>query len=84
MFELAGERDAGLARGLSGIGDALRMSEVEGMDQRIARYFIEAAELAPQSPNILLDYGEYWEAELEDCENLWPSCHRDQPEQPGG
>jgi len=76
MFEVAMQRDAGFARGLSGVGDALRMGELEGMDQRIARYFIEAAELAPQDPTILLDYGEYWESELEDCENVWPSGER--------
>ncbi|MBL4573043.1 MAG: hypothetical protein JKY86_08210, partial [Gammaproteobacteria bacterium] len=76
MFEMALQQDAGFARGLSGIGDALRMSETAGMDQRIARYFIEAAELAPQDPTILLDYGEYWESELEDCENLWPISQR--------
>jgi len=76
MFELALEQDAGFARGLSGVGDALRMSETTGMDQRIARYFIEAAELAPQNPNILLDYGEYWVSVLEDCENVWASGER--------
>lgn len=76
MFEMALQEDPGFARGLSGIGDTLRMSEVEGLDQRIARYFLEAAELAPQDANILLDYGEYWEAELEDCENLWPTAQR--------
>lgn len=78
MFEFAVGQDPEFARGLSGVGDALRMSEVEGMDQRIARYFIEAAELAPQDPNILLDYGEYWESELENCENVWPPGERRQ------
>lgn len=76
LFEMALQQDAGFARGLSGIGDALRMSEIEGMDQRIAKYFIDAAELAPQDPNILLDYGEYWESELEGCENTWPVAQR--------
>lgn len=76
MFEMALQHDAGFARGLSGVGDALRMGETKGMDQRIAKYFIEAAELAPQDPYILLDYGEYWESELEDCENVWPSGER--------
>lgn len=76
MFEMALAQDAGFARGLSGIGDALRMSEVDGMDQRIARYFIEAAELAPQDIDIMLDYGEYWESELKGCENVWPSGER--------
>lgn len=76
MFEMASQQDAGFARGLSGVGDALRMSEIEGMDQRIAKYFIDAAELAPQNPNILLDYGEYWESELEGCENIWPVAQR--------
>jgi tetratricopeptide (TPR) repeat protein len=76
LFEAAVEEDSGFARGLSGIGDALRMSEVAGMDQRIARYFIEATELEPQNANILLDYGEYWEAELEACENTWPVAER--------
>lgn len=77
LFELTTEQDPGSARGLSGIGDSLRAQEVEGMDQRIARYFIEAAELAPQDVNILLDYGEYWEAELDDCENSWPEGQRE-------
>jgi predicted kinase len=76
MFEMALQRDAGFARGLSGVGDALRMGELEGMDQRIAKYFIEAAELEPQNTTILLDYGEYWESALEDCENVWPSGER--------
>lgn len=77
LFERATTLDANFARGLSGTGDALRMSEVEGMDQRIARYFVQAAELAPRNVNILLDYGEYWEAELEKCENVWPSAQRE-------
>lgn len=77
LFENATSQDQTFARGLSGIGDALRMQELEGMDQRIARYFIEAAELAPQASNILLDYGEYWESELEDCENQWPPGQRE-------
>ena len=76
LFELTTEQDADLARGLSGVGDALRMAEVEGMDQRIASYFIQAAEMAPQDVNILLDYGEYWEAELENCEKIWPDPQR--------
>lgn len=77
LFERTTELDADFARGLSGTGDALRMSEVEGMDQRIARYFVQAAELAPGDANILLDYGEYWEAELEDCEKQWPDAQRE-------
>lgn len=76
MFEAAADLDAKFARGLSGVGDALRMSEVEGMDQRIARYFIEAAELEPGNPTIQLDYGEYWESELEDCAKTWPPAER--------
>ena len=76
LFELTIEQDPGRARGLSGVGDALRMSEVEGMDQRIASYFIQAVEMAPQDVNSLLDYGEYWEAELENCEKVWPDPQR--------
>ncbi len=77
LFEWAAGEDGSFARALSGTGDALRMQEVEGMDQRIVRYFIEAAELAPQNANILLDYGEYWESELEACENVWPGGQRE-------
>lgn len=78
MFEATVDQDAQFARGLSGVGDALRMAEDGGRDQDIARYFIEAAELAPQDPNILLDYGEYWETELEACENKWPAGQKRQ------
>ncbi len=77
MFQAVIDRDGEAARGLSGLGDALRMQELEGIDQRIARYFIEAVELAPRDVNILLDYGEYWEAELGDCENNWPAGQRE-------
>lgn len=76
LFERAVEYDANYARGLSGMGDALRMQEVEGRDQQIARYFVQAVEAAPQDATILLDYGEYWEEELEDCENIWPPAER--------
>ncbi len=77
LFQATIDSDKGMARGLSGVGDALRMQEIEGIDQRIAKYFIDAAELAPNNVNILLDYGEYWEAELEDCENNWPAGQRE-------
>lgn len=72
MFEATIDNDANAARGLSGLGDSLRMQELDGLDQRIAAYFIDAVELAPNDANILLDYGEHWEAELGDCENRWP------------
>lgn len=76
LFQASVDEDRSVARGLSGLGDALRMQDTEGRSQEIARYFIEAIELAPDDPNILLDYGEYWEAELLDCEKTWPAGQR--------
>ncbi len=72
--------DAGLelARSYSGLGDALRFQEVEDMDQAIAAHFERALLLAPQDPNIIMDYGEYWEAELQDCEKSYPAAQRRQ------
>jgi len=67
------ERDTSIARAWSGLGDSVRYqdeSERES-DQQIASYFEHATVLEPNNPDILLDYGEYWEAELEDCENEW-------------
>lgn len=77
LFQAAIDADQQAARGLSGLGDALRMQDIEGMGQTIARYFIDAAELAPLDVNILLDQGEYWEAELLECEKAWPTGQRD-------
>ena len=71
LFQASVDEDRNVARGLSGLGDALRMQEPEGRDQEIARYFIEAVELAPDDPYSLLDYGEYWEAELGNCDKIW-------------
>lgn len=67
------ERDTSIARAWSGLGDSVRYqdeSERES-DQQIASYFEHATVLEPNNPDILLDFGEYWEAELEDCENEW-------------
>lgn len=75
-FQAAIDRDGGIARGHSGLGDALRIQELDGMDQEIARLFAHAVELAPEDPDILMDYGEYWEAELVDCGRIWPEPRR--------
>ena len=67
------ERDSPIARAWSGLGDSLRYqdeSERES-DARIAGYFEHAVALEPDNPDILLDFGEYWEDELEDCDNEW-------------
>lgn len=68
------------ARSYSGLGDALRFralqEEIEESDQVIADYFSEAVNLAPDDPSILMDYGEYWEAELHNCEKSYPANQR--------
>ena len=63
-------------RAYSGLGDALRYQELEGRDQEIARYFELALESGPNDLGIMLDYGEYWEAELENCEKSYPFGQR--------
>lgn len=75
-FQAAIDLDGGIARGHSGLGDALRIQELDGMDQEIARLFAHAVSLAPDDPDILMDYGEYWEAELLDCGKTWPDVRR--------
>lgn len=65
-----------LARAYSGLGDALRMQDVSGRDQEIAGFFDRALELAADDPDILLDYGEYWEAELTDCDKTYSDADR--------
>lgn len=76
FFQAAMDSGQEIARSYSGLGDALRMQEMEGIDQSVSRYFEQAAELAPADPNILLDYGEYWESELLDCDKIWPAVQR--------
>ena len=63
-------------RAYSGLGDALRYQELEGRDQEIARYFELALESGPDDLGVMLDYGEYWEAELENCEKNYPFGQR--------
>lgn len=83
-MEEAGEIFKGLidssqppARSFSGFGDALRFQEGVSSDQEIARYFELALESAPDDLNIVLDYGEYWESELESCEKSYPVGQRE-------
>ena len=77
FFSAAMSRDSDLARAYSGLGDALRFQEVAGRDQEIAALFDRALELSPDEPDILLDYGEYWEAELNDCAKNYPAVERE-------
>lgn len=67
-FEATLELDPQIARGYSGLGDSIRFQGGEVNDQEIAAYFQQAVEAAPEDPVIMLDYGEYWEAELNDCD----------------
>jgi hypothetical protein len=76
FFEYAIESGTGIARSHSGLGDALRYQELDASDQTIAGLFQEALDLAPEEPGILLDFGEYWEAELEDCAKTYPANER--------
>lgn len=78
FFQAAVDSGQELARSYSGVGDAMRMQELEGSDQSVARYFEQAITLAPNDPHILLDYGEYWESELLDCDKTWPAVQRSQ------
>ncbi|NKB32110.1 MAG: hypothetical protein GKR91_03335 [Pseudomonadales bacterium] len=68
------------ARSYSGLGDALRFqaqqNEIAADDRTIAEYFTRAASMAPNDSNILLDYGEYWEAELNNCDKVYPANQR--------
>lgn len=74
LFEAA--KDAELARGYSGLGDALRMQELAGIDQLVSGYFDRAVSLSPDDATIQLDHGEYWESELLDCAKVWPAAQR--------
>ncbi len=78
FFQAASESTSPAARSFSGLGDALRFQELEGMDQTIAGYFTRARDMAPEDPYIVLDYGEYWEAELTDCDKDYPAAQRQQ------
>ncbi len=77
FFEAGTRQDQPQARNFSGLGDALRFQELEGRDQEIAAYFETALEIAPEDVNIVLDYGEYWEAELLDCDKVFPAAERE-------
>ena len=76
FFQTAMELDSSIARSHSGLGDALRFQESSPADQTIAAYFEQAIALGPNQPDILMDYGEYWESELNDCDKSWPARQR--------
>ena len=65
------EQDSHIARAWSGLGDSLRFQDEGESDRQIAGYYDHALALEPDNPDILLDFGEYWEYELEDCGNEW-------------
>lgn len=75
-FSSAMDVDPTLARAYSGLGDSLRFQEVAGRDQEIAALFDRALELSSNDADILLDYGEYWESELNDCSKDYPAAER--------
>lgn len=81
FFQVAVDSGQDIARSFSGLGDALRMQEADGesgqSDQQITRYFEQAIALAPDDPVIHLDYGEFWESELLDCDKDWPQAQRE-------
>jgi|GEM_PF-283803 len=82
FFEVGIASSNALARSYSGLGDALRFQDLEGADQvsdqEIARYFQTALDLAPNDVNIVLDFGEYWEAELVNCDKQYTAAERQQ------
>jgi tetratricopeptide (TPR) repeat protein len=78
FFKKIIEGEDAIARAYSGLADALRFQSRAGRDQEIAGYFELALKLAPDNPDILLDYGEYWESELQDCEKFYPQVQRQQ------
>jgi len=78
FFQRSIDSGAASVRSFSGLGDALRFQAIPGRDQEIAALFEEARAMAPDNLSIVLDYGEYWEAELEDCEKTWPPARRGQ------
>ncbi len=73
FFRRLTERDSPIARAWSGLGDSVRHRDdaERESDSQVAGYFARAMALEPDNPDILLDFGEYWEAELEDCANEW-------------
>ena len=71
FFQTAMDLDSSIARSYSGLGDALRFQESPPADQIIAAYFEQAIALGPNQADILMDYGEYWESELNDCDKDW-------------
>ena len=75
FFRSLAGKDSRIARAWSGLGDSLRLRErlreEAESDRQIAGYFDHALVLEPDNPDILLDFGEYWEYELEDCDNEW-------------
>lgn len=72
------------ARAYSGVADAMRFQEnedIDNLDHQVAELFETALAVAPTQLSLLLDYGEYWASELEDCGNVWPAAQRSQIQQ---
>lgn len=78
FFQASIDTGAPQARSFSGLGDALRFQDVEGRDQEIAALFERALRLSPNEMSTVLDFGEYWEAELVACDRSYPEPRRRQ------
>jgi len=69
FFQAAIDRNSTVPRSYSGLADSLRMQEHNDVsDVEITAFYQQALNLGSQEPIILLDYGEYLETVLNNCE----------------
>ncbi|MEX2130819.1 MAG: hypothetical protein WD772_04985, partial [Pseudohongiellaceae bacterium] len=70
FFRIAMQTNNAPPRSISGYADAIRMQELPGTDAELSNYYAQALAAGPQDVEILLDYGEYLETVVDDCERM--------------
>lgn len=68
FFSAATAQQATIPRSYTGLADSLRMQELEDLPVNLDDYYQQALMLGPDDPDTLLDFGEYLETVLLDCD----------------
>ncbi len=76
FFSAATAQQSTIPRSYAGLADSLRMQEQEDLAVNLDDYYQQALTLGPEDPDTLLDFGEYLETVLLDCDRTLSAAAR--------